>query len=419
MTTLRVYLELPPDPLREMEWALYDNANRLVRRGRAPIPGWPSADSREAVIAAAHGRLATVKLPPLPAPRVQSAASFALEEQLAGAPEDSHVAPGRQAADGSLRVAIVDAAWMRAFQSASKRCAIHWQRVLLESDLATPPAGGWCWCAESLDRAGFVRTDNGSSISVGPSHAGGLPEELALALAGSGSRPRIVRVDVPGVDKAFLERARTQTGVAFAAGVPWHWSGADAAAFDSAIDLQVGSFDTTIVAPRMDVSRLFRPALWIAAAALAIYVIAGAGEWLSLQWQLRALDREMATLAQVAVGDSAGNAVSSSVGNSAANTTGIAPAAAIARRHGELRHRAGLAAGNDLLPLLARAAPAMAAIPAGAIRSLRYADGHVVFELQKLDPSQTTRLQRELQQQGLVAIAVPTANGARLRIGLD
>src|SRR5712671_980363 len=98
MTTLRVYLELPPDPLREMEWALYDDANRLVRRGRAPIAGWPSADSREAVIAAAHGRLVTVKLPPLPALRVQSAASFALEEQLAGAPEDSHVAPGRQAA---------------------------------------------------------------------------------------------------------------------------------------------------------------------------------------------------------------------------------------------------------------------------------------------------------------------------------
>jgi hypothetical protein len=97
----------------------------------------------------------------------------------------------------------------------------------------------------------------------------------------------------------------------------------------------------------------------------------------------------------------------------------MAPAAAVARRDGELRHRAGLAANNDLLPLLARAAPAMSAIPGGAIRSLHYADGHVVFELQKLDPSQTTRLQRELQHQGLVAIAVPTANGARLRIGLD
>ena len=404
MTTLRVYLEFPPDPARETEWALFDDANRLIRRGRAPIAGWPSADNREAVIAARHGRLATVKLPPLPPPRVQSAASFALEEQLAGAPEDSHVAPGRQSADGSLRVAIVGAAWMRAFQAASKRCALRWQRVLLESDLASPPAGGWCWCSESLDRAGFVRTDSGSSIAVGPSQAAALPEELALALAGSGRRPRLVRVDVPGVGQALLERARTQTGVEFTAGTPWNWSGAQAAVFDSAIDLQVGSFDTASTAPRMDIARLFRPALWIAGAALAIYVLAGAGEWLSLQWQLRALDREMATLAQIALGGVAPE---------------VSPASAIARRHGELRHRAGLPASNDLLPLLARAAPAMSAIPGGAIRSLHYADGHVVFDLQKLDPSQTTRLQRELQQQGLVAIAVPTANGARLRIGLD
>jgi type II secretion system protein L len=404
MTTLRVYLEFPPDPAREAEWALFDDANRLIRRGRAPIAGWPSADNREAVIAARHGRLATVKLPPLPPPRVQSAASFALEEQLAGAPEDSHVAPGRQSADGSLRVAIVGAAWMRAFQAASKRCVLRWQRVLLESDLAIPPAGGWCWCSESLDRAGFVRTDSGSSIAVGPSHAAALPEELALALAGSGRRPRLVRVDVPGVGQALLERARTQTGVEFTAGTPWHWSGAQAAAFDSAIDLQVGSFDTASTAPRMDIARLFRPALWIAGAALAIYVLAGAGEWLSLQWQLRALDREMSTLAQIALGGVAPD---------------VAPASAIARRHGELRHRAGLPASDDLLPLLARAAPAMSAIPGGAIRSLHYADGHVVFDLQKLDPSQATRLQRELQQQGLVAIAVPTANGARLRIGLD
>jgi type II secretion system protein L len=408
MTTLRVYLEFPPDPARETEWALFDDANRLLRRGRAPIAGWPSAVSREAVIAAAYGRLVTVKLPPLPSPRVQSAASFAIEEQLAGAPEDSHVAPARQSADGSLRVAIVGAAWMRAFQAASKRCATHWQRVLLESDLALPPAGGWCWCAESLERAGFVRTDSGSSISVGPSHAAGLPEELALALAGSGRRPRLVRVDIPGVRQALLEHARTQTGVEFTAGTPWHWSGAEAAAFDTAIDLQVGSFDTASTAPRMDIARLFRPALWIVGAALTIQVLAGTGEWLSLQWQLRTLDREMSTLAQVAVGDSVAN-----------TAPGVVPASAIARRHGELRHRAGLAANNDLLPLLARAAPAMSAIPGGAIRSLHYADGHVVFELQKLDPSQTTRLQRELQQQGLVAIAVPTANGGRLRIGLD
>jgi type II secretion system protein L len=404
MTTLRVYLDSAPDPARDADWALFDDANRLVRRGRAALAAWPSADRREAVIDAAHGRVATVKLPPLPPARVQSAASFALEEQLAGTPEESHVAPGRQAADGSLRVAIVGAEWMRAFQAGSKRSVIRWHRVLLESDLARPPAGGWCWCAESLARAGFIRTDDGSTIAVGPSHAAALPEEIALALAGSGHRPRLVRVDIAGA-QTLLERAQTQTGIEFAAGTPWSWSGADAAAFESAIDLQAGAFDVASVAPRIDLTRLFRPTLWIAGAALAIYALAGVGEWLALQWQLRSLDSEISALAQVAAPDSAPG--------------DVGPAAAIARRDGELRHRAGLAAGNDLLPLLARASPAMSALPGGAIRSLHYADGHVVFELQKLDPSQTTLLQRELQRQGLVAIAVPVANGARLRIGLD
>jgi type II secretion system protein L len=406
MTTLRVYLDSAPDPARDADWALFDDANRLVRRGRAAIAGWPAADRREAVIDATHGRVATVKLPPLPPARVQSAASFALEEQLAGAPEESHVAPGRQAADGSLRVAIVGAEWMRAFQAGSKRCAIRWHRVVLESDLARPPAGGWCWCAESLARAGFIRTDDGSTIAVGPSHSAALPEEIALALAGSGQRPRLVRVDIAGVGQTLLERARTQTGIEFTTGTAWSWSGADAAAYESVIDLQVGAFDIATAAPRTDLMRLFRPALWIAGAALAIYALAGVGEWLSLQWQLRSLDREMSALAQVAAPDSGPG-------------SDVAPAAAIARRDGELRHRAGLAAGSDLLPLLARASPAMSALPGGAIRSLHYSDGHVVFELQKLDPSQTTFLQRELQRQGLVAIVVPVANGARLRIGLD
>ena len=408
MTTLRVLLESPADPSRNAEWALFDDGGRLLRRGRSPAAAWPAADRREAVIPAAHGRLATVKLPPLPLDRVHSAASFALEAQLAGAPEDSHVAPGKQAADGSLRVAIVGAAWLRSFQAASKRSAIAWGRVLLECDLAAPPAGGWCWCAESLEHGGFVRTDGGSSIAVGPANLAGLPEELALALAGSGRRPRLVRVDVAGADRSRLESARAQTGVEFAAGAPWHWSGAEPVAFADAIDLQAGSFDAASVAPRMNAARLFRPALWIAGTALVLHLLAGAGQWLALQWQLRTVERELSTLAQVAVGDAAGN-----------TTQGASPALLIGRRDGELRHRAGLAASDDLLPLLARGAPAMTSIPAGAIRSLHYGDGHVVFELQKLDASQMARLQRDLQQQGLVAIAVPTATGARLRIGLD
>jgi hypothetical protein len=53
------------------------------------------------------------------------------------------------------------------------------------------------------------------------------------------------------------------------------------------------------------------------------------------------------------------------------------------------------------------------------VRSLRYADGHVVLELQKTDATQIAQVQRGLQGRGLSAIAATTATGARLRLGLD
>ena len=39
-----------------------------------------------------RGRLVTLELPPLPPARTEAAARYALEDQLADAPDDSHVA---------------------------------------------------------------------------------------------------------------------------------------------------------------------------------------------------------------------------------------------------------------------------------------------------------------------------------------
>jgi type II secretion system protein L len=405
MSTLRVYLDAPPDASRDVDWALFDAADRVVRSGRGHRADWPAAEALEAVVAASQGRLVTLTLPPLPAARARSAVGFALEDQLAGVPEDSHIALGVQGVDGTLRVAIVAEAWMRAFASASARVGVRWRRIVLESDLAQPPSGGWCWCAQTLDRAGFVRTGEGSTLAVGPATSDAPPAELVLAIAGSrGQRPRQVRVDVAGTTPALLAQASKATGVEFVAGSAWRWSAATPAAYKAAIDLQSSAHAGIAVTPRVDLLRLLRPALWIVACALGIHVLASVGQWLMLEWQTTQAQRELVALAQ------------SSAPEEAANAT---PAAAIARRDAMLRHRAGLVADDDALRLLARAAPALATLPTGAIRSLRFADGHVLLELQKLDPSQPTRVQRELQRAGLVAIAAPTATGARIRVGLD
>jgi general secretion pathway protein L len=408
-TTLRVLVEAPPEAGVAAEWALFDSANRVLRRGKDRPSAWPAADRREAVIAAAHGRLATVSVPPLPPARASAAARFALEDQLADVPEASHVALAPQALDGSVRTAIVADDWMRAFAAGSKRCDIEWDRALLECDLATAAPGVWRWCAESVNDAGFVRTDNGATIGVGPASADVPPGELVLALAGAGDRaPANVRVDAAGASPALLAHARKETRVEFVPGATWRWTDASPAAFAGAIDLLSGNYGASPRAGATDFVRLLRPALRVAAIAIGVAVIASVGEWVWLRWQSASTEREMETIAKGAVPDYSVEAAG-----------GVTPAVVLQRRERELKHRAGLAARDDFVPLLARAAPALATLPAGALRGLAYGDGHIVLELQKLDAAQTSRIQRELQQTGLIAIAAPTASGARLRIGLN
>jgi len=405
MTTLRVLLNAAPAADRAAEWALFGGGGRLIRTGRGRPAEWPARERSEAVVAAICGRLVTLTLPPLPAARVGAAAGFALEDQLAGAPENSHVAFGPQAADGTVRGAVVAASWMRDFNAASDRAGIRWDRIVFECDLARPPSSGWCWCARSIDDAGFVVTDRGTSIGIGPAHTTGLPAELALAIkAANQLAPRMVRIDIAGIGPERLAQATEQTGVAFSVGVPWRWSEVNPQVFASAVDLGTTSADTTSSPSKAATMRLFRPALTIAALALGIHVLATVGQWLWLQWQTHAVQRDLVAAARGAAPDAA---------------TGTPPMQAIARRDAELRHRAGLAARDDFLPLLARAAPALSALPAGNVRSLRYADGHIVLELQKSDAAQIARVQRELQGRGLAAIAAPTTSGTRLRLGLD
>src|SRR5207244_4365640 len=166
--TLRGFIDGPPEPGRHAASAAFDATGRAARSGRSPPAAWPPAPRREAVIAARHGRLVTLTVPPLPPGRAEPAARFALEDQLADAPEESHIALEPQRGAGGLRVAIVARTWMSAFVSASQRCGLSWDRAILESDLAPAPAGSWRWCTPSIAQSGFVRTDRGATTAVGP-----------------------------------------------------------------------------------------------------------------------------------------------------------------------------------------------------------------------------------------------------------
>jgi len=408
-TTLRVLIDAPPDVARAAAWALCDAAGHATRSGRGTPAEWPDAGRKEAVIAAMHGRIAALALPSLPPGRAEPAVRYALENQLADATDESHIALSPQGPDGKLRAAIVADAWMRAFVEASRRCDVEWDRALLESDLAESLPNAWSWCAPSIAQSGFVRTDRGATIAVGPALHDELPGDLALALSrGGNDTPRSVRIDADGAGAAFLARARTATGVEFTSGTPWRWAEASPGAYAGAIDLLSGRYGRQARSAAVPGGRLFRPALWIAAIALALHVVATVGQWGWLRWQAFAADRELAALARAAVPEFAQG-----------NAADVSPALALARRERDLQHRAGLPARDDFVPLLARAAPVLSSLPRGAIRSLSYADGHLLLDLAKLEDREPSRLQSELRRSGLVAIAAPTQGGARLRIGWD
>jgi hypothetical protein len=89
---------------------------------------------------------------------------------------------------------------------------------------------------------------------------------------------------------------------------------------------------------------------------------------------------------------------------------------AIARRHAELRHRAALPAPADALPLLARAAPALSTLPAGALKSATYADGAWMIELGTLDASSLAAVDRSLSNAGVSALQAKTGAGYRMRL---
>lgn len=398
MSILRVLLAAPPSPSQEVPWALYDAQQRLVRSGVGAMAAWPDAARREAVLAAAAVRLARVVLPPMPADRVAAAAAYALEDQLAGPAQAQHLVASARARDGAVEVAI-------AARSLFPRLRESFARVVVEPSAApVPPAAVWRWYASGL-AGGFVRRPDGSAFAVGaPERGGGAPPELALALAHaarSGTPMPRVEVAFP-VEDASLAAWSGSCGATFARGTAWRWD-QDGNALAAANDLLQGEFSRTPRAAPVSAAGRFRWAAAIAGSALALHVLATLGQWAWLRYDAWQTARAVVSTARNA---GAGEA-----------TDADAAAAALSRRFADYRHRAGLAAPGDALPLLARAAAPLAALPPGAIKSATYAAGTWTFDLGKVDPAAAATLDRALATAGLATLAATTPAGTRMRVG--
>jgi hypothetical protein len=386
MSTLRVRLDAPPTVGSPQPWALYDAAGALLRTGCDPPSRWPAAAVAEAVVAAAQVRVATLRLPPLPTGRLHAAASFAIEDQLAGPADAQHVAVSRQAPDGSVRAVIVERTLLEAILAlpAAVPGLQRWSRVVAEPDLA--PAGDeWRWYAD--DTAPRSRL-----------HA--LPDLLAQ------TQPAPVAIAVHAtVPPARLAQWTARTGVRFAATAPWRWNETPSASFAAATHKRQGDFaPASTLRPRGE-RRLWRPALLLVALALGLHLAGTVGEWAWLQFAARrdaAAWRALATGAGIADSEAA---------------DAIGARAALERRFAEARHANGLAAPGDALPLLARAAPALARLPRGSLKRATYAAGAWTVELGAVDPEVLREFDAGMKAAGLPALIARSGAGTRARFG--
>jgi hypothetical protein len=397
MSVLRVLLSMPPSPARAEAWALYDESGRVVERGRATPDAWPSATRREAVLAASLVRVIALALPPMSASRVAMAAAYALEDRLAATDEAPAIGVSAPRADGGVVAAVVSRKMLDAVTGLAPRFA----RVLAEPALA-PVTPGWTWYASGAG-GGFVRTADGSAFAVDNAPTEGpLPPELAAALtqaARKGEAPREVAIAERCRPEA-LATWRTATGIPFVPADSWRWDSAAPSAFADAPDL-IGRVEEVATRPR-DRWRVLRPAIAIVAAALALHVLATLAQWSWLKYDGWRMGRSVVASAQ---------------GTGVADTsTPEAALRGLARRAAELRHRAALFAPSDAVPLLARAAPALAALPVPAVKSAIYADGAWTFELATLDAPALAALDRRLQDAGLAPLQAKTNAGLRMRV---
>jgi hypothetical protein len=392
MSTLRVLLDAAPTAALAGAWTLFDDAGRIAQSGCGVPDTWPAAPRREAVLAASCVRIVALHLPPLTADRVSAAAAFALEDQLAGPANEQHIAVSSQRADGTVEAIVAN-------RGLVERLTDEFDRILAEPALAPlPRPQHWRWYASEAG-AGFVRKPDGSSFAT--SALDGVPAELALALdhaARAGSGPVAVELAFAPGPTLQADLAR-HTGTSFVTTPPWRWETSGNAAFAAATDVRQGEFARAAPATTHVSARWFRWAAILAALAIGLHITATIGEWISLRvdsWRVRS--------------------ALSDVARNAGITGSEDPAAAIAKRYAEARHRAGLAASADALPLLSRAAPALALLPTGTLKSATYAEGHWTFDLSRLDVGAAARLERQLADAGLSTLAATSPSGARMRV---
>ncbi|MCL2871808.1 MAG: type II secretion system protein GspL [Betaproteobacteria bacterium] len=395
--TLRIFFDAPPSASRAFAWGLFDARGVCIREGRDTVDQWPRDDDREAVLAADLAPLLAFKLPPLSASRLESAVRLQLEDRLATPLSAQRIVIGAQQRDGWVRVVLAEHALLEALRK------FGIARAFSEAELIAADEDAWHWCVSPEGR-GFVRRDRasgGSTFALDLSSEKTLPAELTLALSAETAPPKWLQLHAALPAEMLNSWQQNNHACRLAVEPPWRWTRADPTRFAEATEL-LPQFETVAPSSSRSSGKGWRIAAVLVGLALALHILATVAVWGSSVWQRWQISRGWQALAvEAGLPD---------------NTNAATIPAQWSRAYAATRHRAGLSAPDDALPLLARAASSLRALPSGTVRSAVYADRAWTFECTSLDATTQKTLEAGLRRAGLQAMSGNTAAGYRIRI---
>jgi len=338
-------------------WILLDARGALLRSDVGAPADMPRADEVELVLPAARVLFARLALPRVGAATLRDLLPYAVEDRLLADPAHIHAVAGRTDARGETLVAVIDREWLRGMLDAMRGAGLRPTRAYCESALATGP--GQDWNLVLGEARGLLVDDAGAGVAFDRSAADAVPLALRIALDEAGARnarPDRIRVHTEaGSALPDLARWGAEAGVAMEPGTRWE-ALVQGATAPGTIDLLTR--DLAGRSARLEALRIPRAAFALAALiALAQVAFDGVQAWRlgrerdQLRAQAESIFRATFPEAKVVVD----------------------ARLQMERNLAELRRSRGIAAGDDFLARLTRAARD-AAVP---VRAIDYAHGEL------------------------------------------
>ncbi len=394
MTLLRIRGSIAAPP-GQCEWAVLDE-------NRAPVPGHgrltdlPRHVRRvQFVIPASEVLITRAHLPKGARRRASSVLAFAIEDATLGEPDTQQVA-WLGAADGSDVLAVVDRRCLQSWLAALEAAGISGCDVICETLLVPWSRGDWSLAWDGSE--GILRTGelDGAVTDCGDKQSPPLTLRLALdAASKNDAQPASITIYTTRSDAApNIQAWQRELGIPLRFAGSWSWHSPAPQPVVSLMQTRRRWPALTGLLPRL------RPALWIAACALGIHLVALCVDWalltnekLSLQHQMEARFRSAFPDA-VAVAD---------------------PTLQMRRKLTEARHNAGLPDSGDFLPLMVKISIFIKELPVGSLRVATYDNSRLTLQFATLDDVTLRRLVARLAQIGLKVDAPSTtakpANG--------